>query len=505
MSQAAVAPISATVVRPHAVKRNVLATWFAHAIALGVGFLLMPYVLTVLGQHQYGTWVFINSFVAYTGVLYLGLGETISRYVAKYEAEGRPERINEIVSLVLAIYVGTGTLALAIAALLCALVPSFGRWDGHELLQVQIVILMLGVNLMLSLCGSVFGGVLVGLRRFDLERGVSLAFDFVRFGLIFLLLGERWGLVTIAGVYLFITLCEQISFVVLVFRCYPALRFHPAYLKWSVLRECSGFSGMSLVNSFAATVINATDSIVIGFCLGTNAIVPYYVALRLTQFIRQPIEKIAHICMPTAGALAAGSDPQRLLKFLTKALGVVTLLIGGMFVGGWFFGDDLIEAWIGDDFSESHAILCVLLATQVVALPCGILRSFLFGTGNVRVPALIYLLEAACNLGLSILLCQWWGVIGVAWGTAIPAVIIELGLLAPYALKTLGLSVRRLWTQALATQLVPLTLLAAYSWFVSQQPWSHAGWPSLIGITLGGGAVLGAAWLGQERLRVTRS
>ena len=65
--------------RPHAVKRNVLASWIAHGLALGLGFFMMPYILGLLGKHQYGTWVFINSFVAYAGLLYLGFGETISR------------------------------------------------------------------------------------------------------------------------------------------------------------------------------------------------------------------------------------------------------------------------------------------------------------------------------------------------------------------------------------------------------------------------------------------
>lgn len=502
MSDAAASPVHSTVVRPHAVKRNVLATWIAHAISLLVGFFLMPYVLGLLGDHQYGTWVFINSFVTYAGLLYLGMGETVSRFVAKYEAESRPDRVNEIVSLVMAIYIGMSTLAVLGAGALAWSAPFFGRWKGDELQQVQLVILLLGINLAVSLCGSVFGGVLVGLRRFDLERTVTLVFDFVRFGLIYVFLSDTWGLVTIAAIYLFVTLGEQICYAVLAFRHYPTLRFRLKDLKWSVFQECSGFSGMTLVSSFAASLINSSDSIVIGFMLGAEAIVPYYIALRLTQFIRTPIEKIAHVCMPTAGALAAGSDPRRLVRFLTTTLGVVILLIGGMFIGGWFFGGDLLHAWIGDgdEYFETHTILCILLAAQLVSLPGGMFRAFLFGAGQVRLPALIYLLEAVVNLGTSLILCRMWGIVGVAWGTAIPAIIIELGLLIPYGMKTLGLSARRFWSEAIFPQAPPLAALAVYSWIVSQQPWSHDGWPALMGITLAGGAVLGAARLVTQRI-----
>lgn len=505
VSNASIPLTPAATVRPHAVKLNVLASWVAHALALAVGIFLMPYVIRVLGDHQYGTWVFINSLLAYFGLLYLGFGETISRYVAKYEAEQKPEQLNEVVNLVLAVYGSMSCLALVLAVLGFWIVPWFNRWEGHELFQVRVVILLLGVNLAVSLCGSVFGGVLYGLRRFDLERAIGVVFDFVRLGLVFLLLNETWGLITIAGIYLFITTCEQIMAVVLAFRIYPPLRIHPRYLKWSVLKECSAFSGMAMVSHLAAFMINATDSIVIGIMLGAEAIVPYYIALRLTQFIRQPIEKIAHICMPTAGALGVEKDSRKLLQFLTKSLGVVILLIGGMSIGGWYFGGNLIQAWMGPNYPDSHHVLCVLLGAQLVALPCGILRAFLFGTGRVPWPALIYLLEAVCNLSLSIALCQEWGIVGVAWGTAIPALVIELGLLLPYALRTFGLSFHRLWTQAILPQLPPLAVLGAYSWIVSQQPWSQSGWPALIGITLGGGAVLGGTWLIQRRVAFNSS
>lgn len=499
MSDAVLPSSALPAARPHAVKLNVLASWLAHGMALAIGFFLMPYVLKVLGDHQYGTWVFINSFVAYAGILYLGFGETISRYVAKYEAEQQPERVNEVVNLILAVYASMSLVALALAGVAYLVVPWFDRWEGHELVQVQWVILILGVNLAVSLCGSVFGGVLLGLRRFDLERAVGVIFDFLRVALVFLFLTRTWGLVTIAAIFLIVTACEQLLTLYFAFRVYPALRIHPRYLKWSVLKECSGFSGMAMVSQIASFLIHSTDSVVIGLMLGAEAIVPYYIALRLTQFIKQPIDKIAHICMPTAGALGAETDRRRLLNFLTKSIGVVVLLIGGMFIGGWFFGGHLIRAWMGTQYEESHQILCILLGAQLVALPCGILRAFLFGTGNVRGPGLIFLLEAVLNLVLSIALCWQWEAVGVAWGTFIPAVGIELGILLPYALRTLGLPLQRLIRDALLPQLPPLILLAFYAWSVSSQTWSQAGWPALIGITLGGGGVLAASWLLQHR------
>lgn len=481
-------------------KRNVLVSWSAHGLAIVVGFFLMPYVVRVLGDHTYGTWVFVNSLASYAGLLYFGFGDTISRYVAKYHAERKYERISQIVTLVLAIYLTMGSVALAIAGGLCAAAPYISSWQGAELTQVRWTILILGLNAAIGMAGSVFGGVLMGLRRFDLERSVSLSSDLLKLVLVFLFLRQEWGLVTMACIFLAITLVENAAYLVLACRQLPELRVRWSLLSREVFRECSGFSSMAFLNAIAYQMTNATDSVVIGFMMGTDEIVPYYIALRLTQFIKQPIDKIAQICMPTAGALSSPAERPRLHRFLIKAYGLVFLLAAGMFLGGWFFGGGVIAAWMGEGYGLSHHILAILLAAQVIALPCSVIRAFLFGMGEVRAPALLYLLEAVCNLTMSIILCHFWGLPGVAWGTLIPVAIIELGLTLPLGLKLVGLPASRLWRQAIAPQLVPLAALAAYSWIIASQTATLGGWPVLIGITIGGGAVLGAAWLLMDRV-----
>jgi O-antigen/teichoic acid export membrane protein len=487
------------------VKRNVLASWFAHAVTIVVGFFLMPYVMKVLGDHSYGTWVFVNSLASYAGLLYFGFGDTISRYVARHHAEGDHLRVNQVVNLVLAIYLAMGGVALVIGGALCAVAPWLSSWQDHELLEVRLTILVLALNVATGLAGSVFGGVLMGLRRFDLERGVSFFSDLLRLTLIVVFLRQEWGILTIAIIYWFITACENLAYLVMAYRCLPEMSLGWKYVSKDVLRDCSSFSSMAFVNAIAYQMTYATDSVVIGMMMGTDAIVPYYVALRLTQFLRQPIDKIATICMPTAGALSADADRHRLHKFLLQAVGVVFLLSGSVFVGSWYFGGRVIETWVGGDYGQSHHLLMILLGAQIVSLPCGVLRAFLFGLGEVKWPAVLYLCEAVCNLSLSIVLCSYWGQVGVAWGTAIPVILLELGILLPIALSLLKMSPARLWQRSILPQLLPITLLWYYCYFISQQSWVTSSWPVLIGVSAGGAAIVGAGWLLTQKLPTART
>lgn len=486
------------------VTRNVLASWGTHASNIVIGFFLTRYTLEVLGVSTYGSWLLINSIASYAALLYCGLGETISRYVAKYHSEGDPHRINQVVTLVLAIYLGMGGVALLMACLLCVTAGWWGGWTGENLLEARLTILILGVNVAVGMAGSVFGGVLHGLRRFDLERGIGFSFDLVRLVLFLVFLTSSYGLVVIALIYFVVTLGENLAYVILSRRILPTLAVGPSLLDRGMMRECGQFSSMAFVSVVAGQLINATDTIIIGLLLGKEAIVPYYFGLRLTQFAKQPIDKIAHICMPTAGALQNELDRSKRNRFLIKTLGIVLLLAGGAFIGAWFFAGDVLKLWVGSklsvaDMTLAHRILTILLGAQLIALPCGIFRAFLFGSGQVRIPAFILLGEAFTNLVLSIALCGTWGIEGVAWGTAIPIVLFELCILVPYALHRMQISPRRLFDEAILPQFVPLLALLAFSITVANHPWSHGNWQALFAVAISAAGILALClWLRRK-------
>lgn len=481
---------------------NVAAGWMAYAMRLLIGFFLMPFVIHVLGDAQYGFWIFINSIAGYAGLMYLGFGATVSRYVAKYQATEDWKNLNETVSLVTCVYSVMACVALAFTGILIALAPWINDWGDHSILEIRLVILLLGLSVASGLVGSVFGGILIGSRRFDLERLVYFLSDVARLILLVTLLRKEWGLVIIAAIYLGMSVAENLAYAFLSWRVIPHLSIRFKHLNWAAFQRCYSFSSFAFLNALASQLIYATDTIVIGTCLGAASIVPYYIALRLCQFIKQPVEQISEICMPTAGAMQAQSRDESMRTLVIRTMGVAFLLTSGMFVGCIFFSRLLLDLWMGPGYDETYSLLLVLFAAQIVALPVGVLRAFLFGTGNVRIPALIYLAEAVANLALSIILCFWLKNLGVALGTAIPILLFELFLLLPYGLKTLKIPARLLFYDGILPQAIPLAALLVYSAAVhhSLLPNLSPSWSTLVGITIGGGSTLGLGLLVQLKL-----
>ncbi len=488
------------------VKLNLLVTWGDYVVGLLICAFLTPYVLHTVGDTTYGVWLFINSIAGYSGLLNLGFGETVSRYVATHYARNETHRMNQVVNVVAAVYLCMGAVAVLAGLLLAAVAPLMHNWGTVPLSEVRLSFVLLGVNAALTIVGSVFGGVLVGIQRFDIERGSMLASGFARLVLTVLLLKQEHALLILSVVSLGMTLVENAGYVCFAFVKVPTLRFGPQYLSWQVFRECFSFSGFAFLHHLAQRLIWATDNIVIGLVLGAEAIVPYFIASRLSDFLSRPVKAVGMVLMPRAGELHATDRRRSLQTLVSKGVGFSFLLMTGFFVGAGFFGPMLIRAWVGPGYEQSHLLLMILLGARIVATPMEVVRAVLFGSGRVRVPALLYSAEAVANLLLTLLLIRPFGLAGVAWGTALPLLVVELGALLPYAFRQLGYEPSRLIQEAVAPQMPALVGLLVYCEVVVRLV-PDGGWPELLAISAGGGLVLGslalAAELYQRRLAAT--
>ena len=467
-----------------------------------IGFFLMPYILHTIGEESYGTWVFLNAIAGYSGLLYLGFGETIARYVSKHHASEEWDELNKVVSGICAAYCGSGLIAVLAAIILALIVPWIGNWEGATLLEVQGVLLVLGINAAVSIIGSTNGGVLYGIQRFDIEKAILIVGLLVKLVLTVFCLTNRYSLITLALIFATHTFLEQLLFYVFAHRLVPTLRISWRLVKWSAIKDSYGFAMFSSMGLVAAKLIYDTDYIVIGLSLGHVAVVPYAIGSRLSEMIRRPIIQVGDVFLPRASQLHTQSSHDILRSLSARGMGVAFLLSAGLFIGGSYFGQLLIRLWMGPDYPESHLIFLILIGSQIVAAPIGIMHMVLVGTGDVRVPSFIRLSQAVMNFCLSLILVRFFGIIGVAVGTLVPILIMDLGVLLPYGLRRLDMSLGQLLKSGIAPHCVPLIILWGYSHGVSLLSPPET-WLVFFMVTICGGALLlssaGAIWYLNER------
>lgn len=471
------------------VRKNIIAGWLAHLMTMLIGFFMMPYILGTVGEAQYGAWVFINALAGYSTMIYSGFGATICRFVADLYSRKDWKRLNTIVSTIQSVYIGTASLVF-LFTIACALFAArLQNWGTLPIHEVQISILIVGGTIGLGMIASVYGGVLVGTQRLDIKRGIEVTMGIIRLLLTLLCLHERFGLVTLALIFFAATVIEHGASAFYAYRQVPTLSVGPWHTRREAMRECFSFSAFNAIALFAEYLIFFTDTVVIGLILGPLAVVPYQIGLRIAQMIQIPIAQIGEAVLPKAGELHARGAQRELGRLVAKGMGLALLLSGGFLIGAVYFNDMLIRTWIGKSYPDSGSVLVLLVASQLVALPMVVARKALLGIGQVRKQAFIDLFEALINLVLSLILIRYWGILGVAWGTVIPLIIVELALLLPYAMRELGVSWRSLWHDVLAPQLPAHAALVVFC-EVARMNLAAVGWIPLLVATLGGGFTL---------------
>src|SRR5215472_18793252 len=185
--------------------KNILSNWTCYVFSMGVNFFVAPFVVRHLGNEQYGVWTIILSLTGYLGLLDLGVRGAVTRYTARFHAQGNHNRTNETTSAAMATFLLTSLVALLVSGILAVFVVQKLKMPPQSIFPARVVLLVTGVNVCVSLVNGVYGGVLVGLQRFDLTNGIEIVNSALRALAIVVALRTGFGIITLAFIQLFFT------------------------------------------------------------------------------------------------------------------------------------------------------------------------------------------------------------------------------------------------------------------------------------------------------------
>src|SRR5579864_5479341 len=106
------------------IARNVASNWLALGTAVVCTLVLTPVIVRSLQTERYGIWSFLNGLVAYSDLLYLGLGSALIKFVARARADRAHASVNRLAAVVLSIYTTLGVLCFGLLAAASRFVPS---------------------------------------------------------------------------------------------------------------------------------------------------------------------------------------------------------------------------------------------------------------------------------------------------------------------------------------------------------------------------------------------
>jgi O-antigen/teichoic acid export membrane protein len=352
---------------------NVLAGAGGRIAAIATAFVLSTVLVHALGLAIYGTWAFFFVLIGYTGQFDLGLSVAVERAVARTAADGRPDRIEELLNTGVAM-----SLALAALLQLLALVPLPDRWLAGigDPAAVRACLRVLPFCLACSNLAAVAGAGLSGLQRTTtLAAQRSVMGAIAAAAVIALALGGIRQLSVLLVVYALGLLATA----VVSWRAVRAMGIEARPAPWRATRAAAGeLAVVGGTLQIALLVAQAGDQalrLVLGSAFGAAAIGIYDLASRAAIVPRSLMASLLVALVPFAaarqgvGGRAALSDSlQRSTRYAALAIAAGTIV--GLFVAGPF-----ITVWLGGSGAASVdairilELLLIALAVQSLTSP----------------------------------------------------------------------------------------------------------------------------------------
>ena len=442
---------------------NVFIGWLGQLVFVVSGFVLPRLIDTDLGKEALGVWDFAWSLITYFEFIYSSLTSSVNRYVAKYRAVDDIHGVNAAVNsaffalIILAALVGLLSTATSL------LLPFFMQERlGIQTTDAQWVIFYLGLGLVIKICLAVFGGVLTGCHRWDLQHGINAANRLVTLLGMILVLFFDGGLPELALVYLCLETLVLSSRCSLVFRICPGLRIDPRLARRTTTANMWRFGAKTLLPDLGDLLSNQTFNLLLIWFLGPAALAGYSRPRGLVRHIQTFARRYSFTLTPTASSLQAMSADQETRELFIHSCQTGAYIVFPMVAVLAITGGPILQIWMGQEYADDFlpAILALGYLPFLLQLP---LNNILQGCNSHGWPGLFKFIASVAGIGFAWVALAFFhsGVIGATVVLFLPFWLSEVIATPVYAARRHGFCLKQYWLAGICLPLlvmIPMNL-----------------------------------------------
>lgn len=450
-----------------------------------VGIILMPFIIRSLGDKMYGLWIFAGSFLGYYGLMDFGLNSAVQRYLSRAIGVNDHKEMNKIVNTTLVIFTIMGFVALVVSFIVAFITPTLIK-NITDIAVFQKAIFILGISFATGFPLRVFSGILTSHIRYDLRTSIELVKLVIRTILIIVFLNKGYGIVALAMITFIMDILGYLVNYYLVSKLYKYIVYSWSLVDKTKIKALFSYSIFTFISQMANQLKYNIDNLVIVIFIGLNPVTLYSIGARLIKYFLDFMVSAVGLTLPVFSQYEGKNDYNSILNtyiFITKISGYLSLLIGGTLI---IFGKPFIMRWVGENYIAGYYILLILVIPATLGMMQGPAGGLLYGLSKHKYFAITDSTEGVSNLLLSIILVKYYGIYGVALGTAIPMIITKVFIQPVYVCNILNMKYKKYYIGLMAPILINSIAILGIYWLIIKQT-IHPNYPNiafLVGIEM---------------------
>ncbi|MBR5246894.1 MAG: oligosaccharide flippase family protein [Clostridia bacterium] len=411
-----------------------------------VGILFTPYMISSLGQIEYGLYQLLYAAIGYIALLDFGLGSTLTRFILKYRTEGDKEKVNIVITMCVKIYSLFGLVAFLIVWIVSLNLETLFQESitADNIEYARQLFLIMGVTTSISLVSHALTGVQTAHEKYIVTKGIYIARQLFRVVVMIVLLQFDIGAMAVVISDFLVTVFIVVFDIVY---CKYALKVPIINGKWDnhLLKALFSFSFFVFLQIIITQVNVGIDRLVLGRYSCLEYVALYGVVSQLYSLFNSLGNVICSITLPKISQVvfadaSVEETTDCCVKYSRLQFHILSPLIGGFII----LGKQFASLWAPQYDARSIYIVALLTITpQILESVEGTIFNVMKAKNLQATRSLILTGVAVVHIVLSISLTQVFPLYGTAIGSCISFIIGNNILSNIYYHKKVGINMFR--------------------------------------------------------------
>lgn len=436
-------------------KLGALVSYIAIGINVLTGLFYTPWMIHSIGRENFGLYTLAMSVISLF-VFDFGLSSAVTRFLAKYLAEGRQDRADDCMGLICRLYVIIDIVMVLVLLGVYFFIPNiYKELTSDEIERFKIVYVIAAIYSVISFPFIPLNGVLTAHEKFIQLKLCDVAHKLIivlAMSVCLLLGGGLYSLVSVNAIAGLVMIALKVACI----RNFTPQGISMRFFDAKEFREIVGFSGWVTIISIAQRFIFNIAPSILGALSGSTAIAILGVATTLEGYTYTFANAINGMFLPKVSRIVSNENGD-VLPLMVK-IGRIQIYITALIVFGVIcLGNHFINLWVGAEFKDSYLCAIFVITPCLLQLPQEIGSQTIFAKNKVKKLAVVYVLMALVNIVLALVLAPILGALGICISIFIAYLIRTIGMDVIFY-KDLHINVIVFFKDTFINLLIPLIL-----------------------------------------------
>lgn len=396
------------------------------AVNIIVGLLYTPWMINSIGKANYGLYTLALS-VINLFVFDFGIGQAVTRFVAKYLAEGNQEKANNCMGLVYKLYFYIDIGIFLLLASIYFFIPSiYQELTFDEIENFKLIYIAVAFFSIMSFPFIPVNGILTANEKFIQLKFCDL------FHKLFIVISMTVCLLLGYGLYALVWVNIIAGLLAIALKLYFIKRdtntsVNFSYENKAEFREILSFSGWVTIKSFSERMIFTLSPTILGIVAGSVEIALFGICNVIEGYVYSFAGALNGLFLPKVSKIAAENNGD-IMPLMIRVGRLLFYITGLIIIGFVVVGQDFIYAWLGEGYDDTYLATILIILPSLFYVPQEIGCSAIAVHNQVKYQAITYLIMGLSNLVLGYILAKSFGCIGLCMAIFIAYNIRNIGL-----------------------------------------------------------------------------